>query len=123
MIFPDECFLVKNHIVSNFNITSDPAKTRTVSPFSKLLSSRFAALVKANGTADQNTLYKTAQSAKLHVNGSLINTSSAPAAFSTNTVLRVGNMADFFHFSGSIDDLRIFNSVLSAAEVQAIYNQ
>lgn len=60
MIFPDECFLVKNHIVSNFNIASNPAKTRTVSPFSKLLSSRFAALVKANGTADQNTLYKKA---------------------------------------------------------------
>ncbi len=69
------------------------------------------------------TIDKTAQSAKLYVNGTLIGSSSAPAVFSTNTLLRVGEMANFFHFTGSIDDMRIFNSVLSAAEVQAIYAQ
>lgn len=66
---------------------------------------------------------KTAQTAKLYVNGTLIGSSSTPAVFSTNTLLRVGEMANFFHFTGSIDDMRIFNSVLSAAEVQALYAQ
>ena len=76
-----------------------------------------AATVQTSSTSNVITLY---------VNGSFVgNTSSTTNTPRTFSILTLGSFCDgkFLNaFNGSIDDLRIFNTALTAAQVQAIYN-
>ena len=62
---------------------------------------------------------------KLYVNGSLDSTTTdagglgSPASY-PNAIGRLGSGA--YPFSGIIDDARIYNRVLSPAEIAALYN-
>jgi len=63
---------------------------------------------------------------KVYVNGNLVGTRTSGGLLqvtsgSLSGGLRVGTYAGYYH-SGNIDDLRIYNRVLSEAEIQAIYN-
>jgi hypothetical protein len=56
-------------------------------------------------------------------NGSVIGTPTARTVNSSNTELRFGIQAlAAVHFSGSLDDVRIYNRALSPDEVKALYN-
>lgn len=61
-------------------------------------------------------------SVKLYINGTLTNTATYTPSLSPG-VLRVGRIGTdtIYDFKGSIDDVRLYNRVLSAVEVQALY--
>jgi prepilin-type N-terminal cleavage/methylation domain-containing protein len=74
--------------------------------------------VYAVGTADGTT-------ARAFVNGNEV--ASIPAGntyigYSSPDILIGGNSSHFGYFKGLIDDVRIYNRALSAAEIQAMYN-
>eukprot|EP01034_Spumella_vulgaris_P032310 gene32310-39896_t len=64
-------------------------------------------------------------SSNIYINGALIYTGTSPQAcdLSTNAVSYIGsyNAAGQEQFKGSIDDVRIYNRAISAAEVTALY--
>ena len=65
-----------------------------------------------------------AGSQSLYINGALVSSTNAPLAdHSGRSYLSVGSGQDgsVGYFNGSIDDLRIFNRALSAAEVASLY--
>jgi prepilin-type N-terminal cleavage/methylation domain-containing protein len=78
----------------------------------------YVTLVLYNGTYGSN-------STTIYYNGSAISPtcSSGAATASANSQLLVGQYyGGGFYYSGLIDDIRLYNRALSAAEVQAIYN-
>ncbi|MEK7174650.1 MAG: LamG domain-containing protein, partial [Patescibacteria group bacterium] len=60
------------------------------------------------------------QTANVYVDGILKSSSTSSGTSFTSTGLRVG--ADTEVFDGQIDDVRIYNRALSAAEISALYN-
>jgi len=62
--------------------------------------------------------------AHIFVNGTDVTdpTSTASTNFTTSTTWNIGKMKDGFPFKGSIDDVMIFNRILTSDEVTAIYN-
>ena len=63
---------------------------------------------------------------KTYVNGSLVNSSALSTTVSdTSNPLLIGgrNSANPLYFTGLIDDVRIYNTALSAEEVQTLYNE
>jgi fibronectin type 3 domain-containing protein len=63
-------------------------------------------------------------SVRLYVNGSLISTTAAPGSLaSSNSPLRIGGNGIWGeYFSGLIDEVRVYNRALSAAEIQQDMN-
>ena len=69
------------------------------------------------GQSNDSTKYSIA------INGSLINLGTKEYNNSTGTTLNLGKTPDSnIYFDGIMDDLRIYDRALSAAEVQALYN-
>jgi hypothetical protein len=77
-------------------------------------------------------VYDSAQSAcndkvKFYVSGSLVNNNSCTGitteSLQTTSNLRIGFGSSYNVFNGSIDDVRVYNRALSAAEVKQLYNQ
>ena len=60
-----------------------------------------------------------------YVNGSLFReTTTVPSIFSSNTAsLSIGNDDGIYSFNGSIDDVRIYNRVVSAGEAALLFSQ
>ncbi len=62
----------------------------------------------------------------LYVDGSLASggyiSGGTAVDFSTGSSVRVGNTNGSDFFRGTIDDVRIYNRVLSAAEIKQLYN-
>ncbi|MDB5166737.1 MAG: hypothetical protein JWM37_809 [Candidatus Saccharibacteria bacterium] len=74
-----------------------------------------------NSVPKMYTFTSTASSQKLYVNGTLC--SSAGNVYATSTVtnpLQFGNTGSVL--TGTLDDVRVYNRVLSASEVGALYN-
>ena len=67
-----------------------------------------------------------ADSHKIYINGVLGNTdTTARSAFGTSvtTNIEIGNLdVNSYYFTGSLDDVRVYNRALSAAEVRQLYN-
>ncbi len=66
-------------------------------------------------------LVKTGNSTKLYVDGNYVETK-----VSNTTDLkfrRIGNSSDYRNLKGSLDEVRIYNRVLSAEEIRLLYNQ
>jgi hypothetical protein len=63
---------------------------------------------------------QTGTSAILYVDGVVAASGSITAIGNTGAPIRIGN--DFGPFNGAIDDVRIYNRVLSATEVKQLYN-
>ena len=61
--------------------------------------------------------------AKMYINGVLGGSSNISSSVtSTNMFIGASNSGGYQDFPGLIDDVRIYNRALSAAEVQALYN-
>jgi len=60
-----------------------------------------------------------------YVNGSLFReTTTVPSVFASNTAsLSIGHDDGIYNFNGSIDDVRIYNRVLSAGEAALLFSQ
>ncbi len=85
----------------------------------------------SNATINLNTWYfvaltrTTTDSGKLYLNGLLDKTGTFPSGTLAvnNDLLRIGESGGFVRYwNGLIDDVRIYNRALSAAEIAAIYN-
>jgi prepilin-type N-terminal cleavage/methylation domain-containing protein len=59
--------------------------------------------------------------ASIYVNGVLVSTSSGNI-IPSNANVNIGSIAGFSSWTGYIDDVRLYNRALSAAEIQALYN-
>jgi hypothetical protein len=61
---------------------------------------------------------------KLYGNGQLIGTTTAESIYATyNDVLRIGSSGIDYWFDGSLDDARVYNRELSAAEAKALFDK
>ena len=58
---------------------------------------------------------------RLYVNGTQVATTGDTGTVSIGTV-KIGTFTSGFYVNGLIDDVRLYNRALSAAEVLAIYN-
>ena len=64
---------------------------------------------------------------KAYIDGVLISTTTKNATFNTTSYLCIGDWYDatvgVYHYDNKIDQVRIFNKALSAAEVTTLYNE
>ncbi len=58
----------------------------------------------------------------LYLDGVSVHSAAASAQSSNSNVLTVGSRSGSYGFNGSLDEVRIYNRALSAAEVTALYN-
>jgi hypothetical protein len=68
----------------------------------------------------------TSTAVSLYVNGTLIGTNTGTAVVQTSSSLRIGDTTHgsiYNPFAGYIDDARLYNRILSATEITALYNQ
>ncbi|MDX1958050.1 MAG: LamG domain-containing protein [Leptospiraceae bacterium] len=69
------------------------------------------------------TIDRTNGKAKIYKNGvSVGTTDTIRTDFTNNQTLRIGQLAGFFHYSGYIDDARLYNIVLTDAQALALFN-
>jgi len=61
-------------------------------------------------------------SARLYVNGVLIRT-KVYSSYTLNRNIYIGVHDNNYWFSGSVDDVRIYNTALSADDILSIYNE
>ena len=65
----------------------------------------------------------TTKAKKIYINGALDKTSDDQKILSTrNGTIRIGSYGTSWCFNGSIDDVRIYNRVLSETEIKTLYN-
>ncbi|HVV39015.1 MAG TPA: LamG domain-containing protein, partial [Candidatus Paceibacterota bacterium] len=67
--------------------------------------------------------YVSGGSSSLYVDGAVVESGTAPAFTMTNQPLRLGKSVDTYWqaLAGSLDDVRVYNRVLSATEVRQLY--
>lgn len=70
-------------------------------------------------------VYSSATSRSVYVDGVFVDSDTTNDVFNTVTNVSIGNTdisSDVAHFTGSIDDVRIYNRALSADEIKLLYN-